>query len=100
MIGEKQDRTKEDIIKYLGLGQLAQEKQDEIMARIGGIILKKIFVETVEKLDESDRSEFERMLEEGADADSMEQFLSAKIENYDTLIVKIADDLKEELRNS
>lgn len=100
MIEEKQDKTKEDIIKYLGLDRLTQEKQDEIMARIGGIILKKIFVETVEKLDETDRSEFERMLEEGADADSMEKFLNAKIENYDTLIVKIAEEVKEELKNS
>lgn len=97
---KNQDKIKGDIMQYLGLDKLSQDKQDEVLSKIGEIILKKIFIETVDKLSEGDRVEFERMLKEGTDADSIEKFLNTRIENYDIMIAKIADDLKEELKNS
>ena len=97
---KKQDKMKEDIMQYLGLSKLSQDKQDEILAKIGEIILKKIFIETVDKLAEEDRVEFERMLKEGTDVDSIEKFLNTKIENYDMIIGKIVEEIREDIKNS
>ena len=97
---KNQDKTKEDIMQYLGLNNLSKEKQDEILAKIGEIILKKIFIETVDRLSVNDRETFEKMLKDGSDADSIEKFLNTKIENYDMIIGKIVDDLKEDIKNS
>lgn len=97
---KNQDKIKEDIMQYLGLSKLSQDKQDEILSKIGEIILKKIFIETVEKLEESDREEFEKMLKEGSDVDSIEKFLNTKIENYDMIIEKIVEEIREDIKNS
>ncbi|MDX9913645.1 MAG: hypothetical protein RBS77_03635 [Candidatus Moranbacteria bacterium] len=97
---KNQDKMKEDIMQYLGLSKLSQDKQDEILAKIGEIILKKIFIETVDKLAEEDRVEFERMLKEGTDVDSIEKFLNTKIENYDMIIGKIVEEIREDIKNS
>lgn len=97
---KNQDKIKEDIMQYLGLSKLSQDKQDEILSKIGEIILKKIFIETVDKLGEEDRIEFERMLKEGSDAESIEKFLNTKIENYDMIIGKIVEEIREDIKNS
>jgi hypothetical protein len=97
---KNQDKNKEDIMQYLGLSKLSQEKQDEILSKIGEIILKKIFIETVDKLDEEDRIEFEKMLKEGSDVESIEKFLNTKIENYDMIIGKIVEEIREDIKNS
>lgn len=97
---KNQDKMKEDIMQYLGLSKLSQDKQDEILAKIGEIILKKIFIETVDKLDQEDRVEFERMLKEGTDVESIEKFLNTKIENYDMIIGKIVEEIREDIKNS
>jgi hypothetical protein len=97
---KKQDKIKEDIMQYLGLSKLSQDKQDEILAKIGEIILKKIFIETVDKLGEEDRLAFEKMLKEGSDADSIEKFLNTKIENYDMIINRIVEEVKNDIKNS
>lgn len=97
---KNQDKIKEDIMQYLGLNKLSQDKQDEILAKIGEIILKKIFIETVDKLKEGDREEFEKMLKDGSDADKIEKFLNTKIENYDIIIGKIVEDIKNDIKNN
>lgn len=97
---KNQDKIKEDIMQYLGLSKLSEDKQDEILAKIGEIILKKIFIETVDKLDEPDRIEFEKMLKEGTDADSIEKFLNTKIENYDMIVSGIVEEVKNDIKNS
>lgn len=100
MSQKNQDKIKEDIMQYLGLNKLSQDKQDEILAKIGEIILKKIFIETVDSLNETDRVEFEKMLKEGSDADSIEAFLNTKIENYDMIISRIVEEVKNDIKNS
>ena len=97
---KNQDKTKEDIMQYLGLSKLSQDKQDEILSKIGEIILKKIFIETVDKLQEEDREEFEKMLKEGSDVGTIENFLNTKIENYDMIIGKIVEEIREDIKNS
>lgn len=100
MSQKNQDKIKEDIMQYLGLNKLSQDKQDEILSKIGEIILKKIFIETVDKLGEADRMEFEKMLKEGSDADKIEKFLNTKIENYDMIISRIVEEVKNDIKNS
>lgn len=87
----------DDILQYLGLQKLSQDKQDEVLAKIGEIILKKIFIKTVDMLDEIDRMRFEKMLKEGTNATDVENFLKTKIEDYPALIQKIVEDVKNQL---
>ncbi|MFA6183577.1 MAG: hypothetical protein WC682_00570 [Parcubacteria group bacterium] len=99
MATKNQDKIKKDIMLDLGMDKLPEDKQDEILAKIGEIILKKIFIETIDRLDEGDANEFKKMLEDGSDSDSIEKFLSARIENYDVIIEKIVAEVKSDIKN-
>ena len=87
-------------MKDLGFDKLPEEKQDEILAKIGEIILKKIFIETVDKLDSNSADEFREMLKNGESAEKIEEFLNAKIENYDMIIGKIVEEVKNDIKNN
>jgi len=85
-------------MKELGLEKLPQEKQEELIAKMGEVILKKMFLKTVEKLDEDGRKHFEKMLEEKRTPEEIEEFLKVKIPDYDKVLEKIVGELKEELK--
>jgi len=93
-------KIREAIMKELGLEKLSQEKQEELIAKMGEVILKKMFLETVEKLDEDGRKHFERMLEEKRTPEEIEEFLKVKIPDYDEILKKIVMDLKEDLKKA
>jgi len=97
---KNQDETKDDIMKELGFDKLSQDKQDDILAKIGEIILKKIFIETVDKLNDEDTDKFKEMLKGGESAEGIESFLSTKIKNYDTIIGKIVAEVKKDIKNN
>lgn len=97
---KNQNKIKIEIMKDLGFDKLPEEKQDEILAKIGEIILKKIFIETVDKLDSNSADEFREMLKNGESAEKIEEFLNAKIENYDMIIGKIVEEVKNDIKNN
>ena len=96
----KKNENVTEIIKELGLEKLSKKRQDDILAKIGELILKKIFVETVDKLEDVDRRKFEKMLEAKTTADDIEKFLSTKIKDYDKMVEVIVDDLKKEIKGN
>jgi len=97
MSKKTKDKIKEEIMKDLGLEKLSQKKQDDILVKMGEVILKKIFIETVDRLDSKDRKTFEKMLKSGKKAEDIEKFLNEKIDDYDKIVKDIITDLKEEM---
>lgn len=97
---KSQDQIKEEIMKELGLEKLPKKKQDDILSKMGEVILKKIFVETVDRLSGEDRDAFEDMLKNSKKAEDIELFLSEKIDDYDKMVEKIVTELKEEMINN
>lgn len=85
------------LIEELGLSDLPQEKQEKLLIRMTEVVLKRIFVETVEKLSEADQEAYSKMMEENASPEDVEKFLNEKISGYDALVKKIVDDFKEEM---
>jgi len=100
MTKQKQDKITLEIIQELGLEKLPEKRQNNILAKIGELILKKIFVETIDKLNDKDRRDFEKMLEKGETADNIEKFLNEKIEDYDRMVEKIVIKLKKEIKET
>lgn len=97
---KNQDKIKNEIMKDLGFDKLSEDKQDDILAKIGEIILKKIFIETIDQLDVDSSKDFREMLKNGESAEKIEEFLGAKIENYDMIIEKIVDEVKNDIKNN
>jgi len=86
------------LIEELGLTGLPQEKQDELMIKMTEVILKRIFVETMDKLTEADQEAYGKMVETETNPEELEKFLAEKIPGYDEMIKKIVDDFKEEMK--
>lgn len=89
------------IIEELGLQNLPQEKQEEILVKITEVLLKKIYLETFEKLAEADRTELANMLDsETADPAKVEEYLRSKIEDYDGFVKKVVEDFTAEMKRT
>jgi hypothetical protein len=93
-----ENEIKNSMIADLGLTGLSQEKQDELLAKMIEVVMKRILLETIEKLDEKGREEYARMIETQAAPEELEKFLKEKIPDYETMIKKIVDDFKQEMK--
>lgn len=95
-----QNQIQKTLMEELGLNGLSQDKQEELVIKMTEVLLKRIFLETMEKLDDSGKNEYQKLVESGnAVPEQMEEFLKSKIQNYDALVQKIVDDFKEEMKN-
>lgn len=91
----------QSIIEEMGLHDLPKEKQEEILVKMTEVLLKKIYLETFEKLSELDREELAKMLDtEEAEPEKVEAYLQTKIEDYDGFVKKIVEDFTEEMKRT
>ncbi len=90
---------KEDIIKELGLEELPEGDRAEILEKMTELALKRIAVETLERLSEEDRDALEK-LQETASPEEIDAFLKSKIENYEETLQKTINDFKKEMKES
>lgn len=95
---DQQTQIQQTIIDELGLTDLPQDKQEQLLIKMTEVLLKRIFLETMEKLDEKGREEYQRMIEGGADAQQVEQFLTSQISEYQQVVEKVIADFKEEMK--
>jgi hypothetical protein len=91
------NNIQKSIIEQLGLAALAPEKKEEIALKVTEAILKRIYVDTVERLSEADQEVYVKLMESSASEAEMEEFLLEKIPDYDELVKKAADGLIAEI---
>lgn len=73
------------LIKDLGMEGLPREVQDEVIARLGENILRRITVSIVEKISPEARHEFDSISEAG-DSERMKTFLNGQIPDFDNFV--------------
>lgn len=88
------------IIEELGLSNLPQDKQDQLLVKMTEVVLQRIFVETMNKLNENDQVAYEKMIDENSEPEKLEAFLKEKITNYDEMVAKVVTDFKSEMSSS
>ncbi len=93
-------QIQETLLDELGLSGLPQDKKEQLVIKMTEAILKRIFLETIDKLDDQGKEEYEKMVTNGASSRQMEEFLNSKIQNYDALVQKAVEDFKSEMKNS
>lgn len=81
------------------MANLPQDKQDELVIKITEVLLKRIFLEIMEKMDEQGKEEYQKLAEGGnATPEQMEDFLKSKVEDFEGLVQKVIDEFKEEMK--
>ena len=93
-----QSAALEQLIKDLGIDTLAEDKQNELIIKMTEVLLKRIFLETMEKLGEQGREEYEK-LTEGTDVDpeKVEAFFKEKIQDYDAMVQQVIEEFRAEM---
>lgn len=96
---QNESQVKNAIMKELDLEGLSEERQNEIIIKMGEVVLKKVFIQTVEKLSDEDQVQFEKMLDEKKEPEEVEKFLNEKIPDFEEMVGKIVLQLKEDLKS-
>lgn len=84
----------------LGISNLPQDKQEDLIIKMTELLLKRIFIETMDKLDEKGRDEYEKLTEEEVAPRQLEEFLKSRIGDYEEMVQKIIVNFKEEMKNN
>ncbi|HRH26582.1 MAG TPA: DUF5663 domain-containing protein [Parcubacteria group bacterium] len=87
-----------DIIKEWGLQSLPQEKQLEMVERIGKIIYQALMVRSLDILSLDEQEEFDELLDQDSTTpDDVLGFLQKKIKNFDKIVLEERRSLKNDL---
>lgn len=92
-----QARALSQLIKDMGIDTLSQDKQNELIIKMTEVLLKRIFLETMDKLGERGREEYEKMSEGEISAEQIEVFFKQKIQGYDKMVEGIIEEFKGEM---
>jgi hypothetical protein len=95
---DQQSQIQKSLMEELGLSNLPQDKQDELLIKMTEVLLKRIFLETMDKLGDQGMKEYDKMVEEGATAEQLEEFFKSKIANYETMVQKVVEEFKGEMK--
>ena len=93
-----QTQLQSQLVKELGIDTLPPEKQEELLIKMTEVLLKRIFVETMEKLSDTDREAYEKLIDDNTNPDQINNFLQEKIPNYDDMVQKIITSFKDEMK--
>ncbi|MFZ5981952.1 MAG: DUF5663 domain-containing protein [Patescibacteria group bacterium] len=92
------DDAQKKLIEELGLSELPIEKQAELLEKMSEAVLKRIFVETLEKLNEEDKKSYAEMVERQDSPEEVDVFLKEKIPNYEGFVQGIINEFKEAMK--
>ncbi|MCX6746081.1 MAG: DUF5663 domain-containing protein [Candidatus Parcubacteria bacterium] len=88
-----------NLIKELGLEGLSEERQMNLLTLMTESLLKRITINALEKLSETERKEFDKVRETN-DPDQVHEFLQSKIPGYDKMVKETIEEFKEEMKET
>jgi hypothetical protein len=95
-----QSQALAELIKELGIDTLSKEKQNELIIKMTEVLLKRIFLETMDNLGEKGREEYEEMTKGEVEPQQMEAFFKERIKNYDEMVEGIIVEFKKEMMSA
>lgn len=95
-----QSQIQQQLADELGISKFPQDKQEELLIKMTEVLLKRIFLETMDKLNDQAKVEYEQLVEKGATAEQVEEFLTTNIPNYEGMIQEVISTFKEEMNKS
>lgn len=94
-----QDALKLELIEAFQLEGIPEDKQEILLAKAGEALLKRILLETMEKIGDEGVLEYEALLDKGAKEEEIAAFLENKIPGYTIFVRGIVTRFKEEMQN-
>lgn len=95
---QKTTIIQQTIVDELGLGDLSEERKAKMLVDLLELVLKRLYMETMDKLSKDDQEQLMKMIEEKADQEKVEAYLREKINGYDSFVKGVVEELKDELK--
>ncbi|MFZ2299870.1 MAG: DUF5663 domain-containing protein [Candidatus Moraniibacteriota bacterium] len=92
-----QEALKQELIATFHLEGIPEDKQEALLSKMGEALLKRIFLETMEKIGDAGVAEYEGLLDRGAKQEEIETFLESKIPGYNVFVRGVVTKFKEEM---
>jgi hypothetical protein len=96
----QQPQTIQQVIaQEFGFSDLDADRQERLIERMTESVIKRVLVDAYTKLSDSDRKQFEDLMEniENIDPNAIETFLREKLTDYDSIIAEAIADLKKHI---
>lgn len=93
-----QEALRKELIEAFQWQGLPPDKQEELLSKMGEVLLKRIFLETMEKIGDAGVKEYEVLLERSAGQEEIETFFESKIPGYDIFVRNVVKEFKEEMQ--
>ena len=90
----------EEFIKEFHLENVPKEKQDELLEKMGEALLKRVFLETMEKIGQEGVTEYEALLDKQATQEEVDACFESKIPGYNSFVSDIVKEFKEEMKKA
>jgi hypothetical protein len=85
------------LIEMFSLEDLAPEKAEEMVNRLGKLVFQSVLVRVLPTLSEEQLSEYERIVDSNEDALRLFAFLQESVPDFDDIVLEEADVLRTEL---
>lgn len=85
------------ILDSLQLNELPPEEQEALLLELNELVFKGTMVRLIERMDESSRDEFAKLMESDADEATVEAFLREKVPNADKAVEETVAELADDI---
>ncbi len=92
-----QEALKKELVETFHLEGLSGDKQEALLSKMGEALLKRIFLETMEKMGNEGVKEYEALLDRGARQEEIEAFFENRIPGYNVFVRGVVAKFKEEM---
>ena len=89
-------KLRQTIINAYNLGSLSEDEQNDIIERIGSLILQGILMRVMEDMSETLQSEFEEMLDKDASPEMIIGFLRENVRDFENIAKEEAEKFQRE----
>ncbi len=87
-----------ELAESLELSGLSEPKRQELLGKMLEALLKRIFMETMEKLGEQGLTDYEALIESEPTESAVGEFLETRIPHYQAFVEHIVDQFKKDVK--
>ncbi len=91
--------TKEDLLKKLGIENLDEASQEQLLTNIATTVNNRILVKISERLSDEDLEELDKLIDKD-DETAVEWYIKSKFEHYDNFALQIENEVIDEIANN
>ena len=87
---------RKNIVELFEIEKLPEEKREEAITRIGNIVFQSVLVKALPILNEKELAEYEKLVDDQAEADVLLDFLFEKIPNFLQIVAEESENFRKE----